>query len=1343
MAEHITTIKIPQFDGTNFNNWKYRVGILLDERGLRRYIEENLDDILTSVEAEQRGGIILEEKKCISILVQTIHDGQLEYVKEKRTAKEMFDTLCGIFERKSIASQLLLRRQLLMMKYDESDSITDYFLRFDTMIRELKSTGAKMEELDIVVHLLLTLPKGYDNLVTALETIDQEKLTLEFVKTRLMDEHNKRTGGNVPSRSSESGAMNAKGKGKRVICYGCGKVGHIKAKCKAMKKDHKSKGDRKDPDSATKASEEKHETMCAVRNEEANACDNKQTKDNTNAKTQVQRSNNPSQIKFVLDSGATQHMVNDNRYFDRLEDIDEVQISVAKKNQKISARQRGEILVKTFHDGDSSVKTIQDVLLVKDLKCNLMSIRSLTKKGYRIAFEGDYAYASINGQTKFVAHTNGKLYEVVLHVDKNVFAGISGESNMHKISQVLWHFRLGHLNTFDMKRLINHQMADGIKLDVDVESRFCEPCVMGKQTRSSFPKNKDTRSSRILELIHSDVCGPMPTTAHDGSRYFVSFVDDFSRASKIYCIQRKSEVLEKFKDFVAMVEALHGKKIAKLKADNGGEYTSNEFKQFCKVKGIQMMFTVPYNPEMNSVAERLNRTLQEKATTMLLASGLEPKFWNEAIIAANYIKNRSPTSAVGKQFNYKTPAEIWFQKKPDLSHLRIFGSECYNHIPRNSRSKLEAKSTKCIMLGYAASMGSYRLWDVEHGKVIIGRNVTFNEDSILNRMKLVEISDSEAARTPNKATRNKETIDTSDTSVDKLDSSYEDAEENLKDQDTNEDSIEDSVETTLRKSERIRRAPDRYGEWETNEVHYALSAEQFVEDDPLTIEEARRRDDWPEWKKAIEDEYQSLIKNNTWTLYDLPKDRKEVTNKWVFKLKRKADGEIDKYKARLVVRGFSQRIGFDYNETYAPVAKLVTLRILLAIANRMDFHIHQMDVKSAFLNGKLSEEIYMQQPDGFVNGTKVCKLNKALYGLKQASRVWNDRFNEFMIRIGFARCEADQCLYITVKKEVTCYVLLYVDDLLLLCKDVNMINTVKQLLSREFEMTDVGEANKFLGMYIKQDIKNGTISLNQSQYLENVLRKFDMKNCKSKTTPMEKGLHLKKGDASNGSKQPYRELIGCLTYATITTRPDLCAATGYFSRFQSCFDETHYAHAKHILRYIHGTTDLKLLYQKQESAAVLVGYADADWGGDKNDGKSTSGYVFKVFGNTVSWASRKQGTVSLSSTEAEYVALTEAICEAKWIHKLLNELGINCNGPISIFEDNQSCIRIVEESHELKRIKHINIKYNFIREAILNNEIKIEYISSNEQVADIMTKGLGRNLFLKHRNHLNLVRDII
>lgn len=221
-----------------------------------------------------------------------------------------------------------------------------------------------------------------------------------------------------------------------------------------------------------------------------------------------------------------------------------------------------------------------------------------------------------------------------------------------------------------------------------------------------------------------------------------------------------------------------------------------------------------------------------------------------------------------------------------------------------------------------------------------------------------------------------------------------------------------------------------------------------------------------------------------------------------------------------------------------------------------------------------------------------------------------------MIKIGFKRCESDRCLYVKKQNGVMCYVLLYVDDTLIFCSDIKVINAVKQLLAKKFEMTDVGPVNSFLGMHIEQDMPNGTITMNQSQYLENVLDKFDMKNCKARSTPMEKNLHIEKGDNKNCSNHPYRELIGCLTYATVTTRPDLCAATGYFSWFQSGFDERHFNHAKHILRYIRGTVDLKMVYKKQEDAAVLVGYSDSDWGGDKNDSKSTSGYVFKIFGNT-------------------------------------------------------------------------------------------------------------------------------
>lgn len=301
-----------------------------------------------------------------------------------------------------------------------------------------------------------------------------------------------------------------------------------------------------------------------------------------------------------------------------------------------------------------------------------------------------------------------------------------------------------------------------------------------------------------------------------------------------------------------------------------------------------------------------------------------------------------------------------------------------------------------------------------------------------------------------------------------------------------------------------------------------------------------------------------------------------------------------------------------------------------------------------------------------------------------------------------------------------------------------MMDIIKKLLSKQFEMTDIGPVGTFLGMHIEQNTKTGTINMSQHRYLKNVLRKFNMVDCKPASTPIEKGLQLKKNDSDECSNQQYRELIGCLTYATLTSRPDLCAAVNYFGGFQNCYNEQHFTHAKRILRYIQGSIDLRMVYRRHEATEVLVGFSDADWGGDQNDRKSTTGYVFKVYGNVVSWTSRKQATISQSSTEAEYIALAQAVSEAKWMKSLLFEIGIEINQPISMFEDNQSCIKIAEEPREHKRMKHIDIKYCFIRDEIANGIIKVKYKPTSEQTADIMTKGLGTNLFVKHRNDLNL-----
>lgn len=732
--------RIPLFEGNNFNNWRFRVESALDERDLLVYIQSDINGLLTAAANNtEREKIRKEEKACKNIIVQSVHDCQLENIKGKSSAKEMIETLASIYERKSIASQLLLRRQLLTMKFDEVNDIADHFVEFDRRIRDLKSAGAKLEENDIVCNLLITLPEAYDNLVIAIETMDQTKVTLDFIKGRLLDEYNKRKPSSSSNAKVISSAMQT-----NITCFKCGQAGHKIAQCKSKKqqwKRNKGKKETTERDGANMA--ETSVSLCAVAGHVMTSFidDAVDAGENAACKATV---NESMQIKFVLDSGASEHMANCEKYFECLKVINPIGISVAKRDAVLYAKKRGDIHIKTYYNGDCDTKIIRDVLFVKDLKTNLLSIRSMTRHGIRVIFNDDFAYAMLEKKIIFVARAVNKLYEVNFSIEKGEFAGLTKAENKTISSQKFWHFRLAHLNMADIKKLVDGDMVNGIGgLKINLNERFCEPCIMGKQTKLPFPKCNSPRSNRMLQLIHSDVCGPITPQAYDGSKYFVTFIDDYSKASMVYCIKRKSEVIIKFKEYVAMAEALHNQKIACLKADNGGEYVSNEFKTFCHEKGIRLNYTVPYNPEMNSVAERLNRTLVERVRTMLIAGNVDKSFWSEAVLGANYIKNGSPTSSYGDQFLKKTPAGIWFGEKPDISNLRVFGAMCYNLVPAEKRTKLDEKSKKCIMMGYAGHK-SYRLWDADSKKIIIGRNVIFDEGSILDAQKVFELSNSEA-----------------------------------------------------------------------------------------------------------------------------------------------------------------------------------------------------------------------------------------------------------------------------------------------------------------------------------------------------------------------------------------------------------------------------------------------------------------------------------------------------------------------------------------------------------------------------------------------------------------------
>ena len=486
--------------------------------------------------------------------------------------------------------------------------------------------------------------------------------------------------------------------------------------------------------------------------------------------------------------------------------------------------------------------------------------------------------------------------------------------------------------------------------------------------------------------------------------------------------------------------------------------------------------------------------------------------------------------------------------------------------------------------------------------------------------------------------------------------------------------------------QRRRRPPARYDE----ELY---NVEDLTADisEPRNIKQAWSGDHCIQWKEATDSEYDSLISNDTWELVPLPEGKNVVGSRWVFKVKRDENGSVERFKARLVAQGYSQAEGIDYHEVFSLVVRNTSIRTLLALANTCDWEVHQMDVHTAFLQGDLDEEIYMKQPDGYTdeeNPNHVCKLKKSLYGLKQAARCWNSAIDGYLKSDGYKQVEADPCLYIkSVKQQngkINFVILsLHVDDILLFSNDIVMLNKEKKSLGRRFKIEDFGEVNHVLGMLVKRDRKSRILTISQPKYLEGVLKRFNMEHCKPVSTPMEPGkkFYELSDDEDPVNVQEYQKIIGCLTYATTATRPDLASAVGILSKYMSRPGKEHWQGVKRILRYIQGTIDFGLIYKAKGKTCSLTGYSDADWAGDLDTRRSTSGYVFQIDGSTVSWQSKRQVCVSRSTTEAEYMALSSAAQEAVWLRRLLNDIGLTQETPSLIYEDNRRMqSSIIEQS---------------------------------------------------------------
>ncbi|KAJ9685151.1 hypothetical protein PVL29_017257 [Vitis rotundifolia] len=935
-------------------------------------------------------------------------------------------------------------------------------------------------------------------------------------------------------------------------------------------------------------------------------------------------------------------------------------------------------------------------------------------------------------------------------------------------SSTLWHRRLGHISIDRIKRLVN----DGVLSTLDfTDFETYVDCIKGKQTNKS--KKGATRSSTILEIIHTDICS-LDMDSH-GQKYFISFIDDFSRYMYLYILHNKNEALDAFKVFKAEVEKQYGKQIKIVRSDRGGEYygryledgqSPGPFAKFLQEHGIVAQYTMPGSPDQNGVAERRNRTLLDMVRSMLSSSKLPKFLWIEALKTAVYILNRVPTKAVPN-----TPFELLKGWKPSLRHMRFWGCSSEVRIYNPQEKKLDPRTISGYFIGYAEKSKGYRFYCPSHStRIVESRNAKFLEfdlvsgsDQFRNIVSDIDHTESQPStssdrlfivhNTPQVQTGVERTIDevqpvievpqvVDNIPVDQVDQEFPDtSEQQIEPHTSSED-----IGATLRRSARTKRSaiPSDYVVY-LQESDYNIGAEN----DPESFSQAMSCKESELWYNAMKDEMSSMKCNDVWDLVELPNGAKTIGCKWVFKTKKDSLGNIERYNARLVAKGFTQKEGIDYTETFSPVSKKDSLRIILALVAHFDLELQQMDVKTAFLNGELEEEVYMKQPEGFPSSDGeqlVCKLKKSIYGLKQASRQWYLKFHNIISSFGFVENVMDQCIYLKVSGSKVCFLVLYVDDILLATNDKGLLHEVKQFLSKNFDMKDMGEASYVIGIKIHRDRFKGILGLSQETYINKVLKRFRMKNCSPSVSPIVKGDRFNldqcpKNDLEREQMKniPYASAVGSLMYAQVCTRPDIAFAVGMLGRYQSNPGIDHWKAAKKVMRYLQGTKDYKLMYRRTSNLEV-VGYSDSDFAGCVDSRKSTSGYIFILAGGAISWRSVKQSMTATSTMEAEFISCFEATSHGVWLKSFISGLRVmdSISRPLSIYCDNSAAVFMAKNNKSGSRSKHIDIKYLAIRERVKEKKVVIEHISTELMIADPLTKGMPPLKFKDHVMNMGL-----
>lgn len=1196
-----------------------------------------------------------------------------------------------------------------------------HIAKVQNVAANLIDLGEVLSDAAISAKLLSSVTSKYSTLQTAWESVDPTRQTLENLQARLIREEArlKSDGDEGASALAASRQVRDKKKKKRskkkVECYKCHELGHFARECK-KDKNHKSDSNGKD------------ECDCAFIGIKPSAMASPAASCESVTKLKQAK----QKEIWLTDSGASAHMTFRREWFAEYQPSSQGGTVVLGDNEECPVLGSGTINIKKFVNGVWVQSTINNVLYVPGLKKNLFSVGVCAENGFTTIFEE--SQVKVMREDKLVAsgiRQNNRIYRMLFVV---VPPGEKIEANVSVANFRMWHERLGHVGKRAIRDLVNKGLVKGVKM-TDTADFFCKACQLGKAHRLPFKKRDKKVTTKPGEKIHTDVCGPMSVESLGGARYFLTFKDDATGFRHVYFIKHKSDVYEKYLEYEHLVKNKFGQEIKVLRSDNGREFCNKEMDKYLLAHGIEKENTAPHTPEQNGRAERDNRTIVESARSMMQSKGLPTHLWAEAVNTAVYVINRTVTAD-----NEATSYELWHGKKPNIEHLRIFGSKAFVHVPKQFTKKFDARAKEVVFVGYQGDSENYRVFDPTTRRVSVSRNVTFDEETERDKRVVRRTKEGVVLCLPRDAPDEEDVIEILDDDEDE-EEVYTDPEE------------PEPPAVRARNPTPPRPAPEDEGRVLRNRaeirppIRYEVDVAEYVA--PSSYSEAMNSNDAAQWARAIQEELQAHERNRTWSLVSRTPGQQVIDSRWVFRVKQDSETQSKKFKARLCARGFKQRPGIDFSETFAPVVRYDSLRTVLATVAERDLELMQFDVQTAFLYGQLKEEIYMEIPEGFsseknaVNSETsdvVCKLEKSLYGLKQAPRCWNEKFHEFLNEYEFEASEADQCVLIGKVENERVYLAIFVDDGLVAARSKHTLETILNKLNTAFNIT-IGDASLFVGLQIKRDRDSKSLSIHQAAYTKKIIERFNMSDSKAIGVPADPHMILLPVEqGSETINVPYREAVGSLMFLAVVSRPDIAFAVNSVSKFTNNHNQSHWQAIKRILAYLNGTIDYGIMYQSGGSKSNLRGYSDADFAGDVETRRSTTGFVFFLSNGPITWSSARQKLITLSTTESEYVAASAATKEAIWLRKLIKSLEFSCEEPTVLFVDNLNAIRLVKNAEFHKRTKHIDIRYHYIREKAKNNEIRVEHIASEIQRADIFTKALPKERFKMLRESLNMYR---